>query len=382
MQLQTVISPLTGREAPLEKPPTTEVWYQVFRHDKDGFADFFMTAYVFGRLDRNYTYHSSTREYTHDEREAGLKLIRSYLWRGKNMDLRPLIVTTADEHADLISKLEKQPQPSSYRIKSVEEFIEEAMTLSFTQKALYTLENIRSLWIEHPNILQTRTDRDALLKKARLLNKADSLDDGLIYGSGGREAEAIVEYLVTEGLVSNQGDHIRPLPKAYVELDKLTRGRSKSIRRAFVIRRFDHTLDSFLKPVMDAVGKELDCTIAAVWEEPHNDKIDERIFRLIRQSAFVIADVSTDVGSNPDRVNVGIELGYALALRKRAIVIRRRPAKKLSAKNQWKKQLPFDIITAHCTDYDVTEEGANELTAKIVARAAIELANQEQDRLQ
>ena len=80
--------------------------------------------------------------------------------------------------------------------------------------------------------------------------------------------------------------------------------------------------------------------------------------------------MSTDVGFSPDRVNVGLELGYALALNKPVVVIRQKPAEDVEA---WKKTLPFDIITANCYDYGRDEMGKQALIGKLVARVGLAL---------
>src|SRR5262249_2875823 len=127
-------------------------------------------------------------------------------------------------------------------------------------------------------------------------------------------------------------------PTGYIKVESLRRGKNESVKRAFFIRRYDEDMDAFFRPILDQVQQRTGCDIRAVWEEAHNEKIDERILRLIRESSLVLLDIA------PDRFNVGLEAGYALALRKPMIVIREK-------QSPWQAP-PFDIATLNCFDYD------------------------------
>ena len=101
-----------------------------------------------------------------------------------------------------------------------------------------------------------------------------------------------------------------------------------------------------------------------IWDDPHNEKIDERILRLIRECPVVVLDVAHD------NFNVGLEAGYALGLNKPIVAIRKKPPKGSSARVQ---QLPFDISTLYTHTYTTDAVGKAELIEKLSERILVGL---------
>ncbi|MCC6404080.1 MAG: hypothetical protein IT207_08725 [Fimbriimonadaceae bacterium] len=112
------------------------------------------------------------------------------------------------------------------------------------------------------------------------------------------------------------------------------------IRRSKTSKHHDLALKALVK-----LGRGLP-KISAVWAEAHNEKIDDRIFRKIKEGAFVVVDVprKREKDLNEESHNVGLEQGYALALGRPMIHIQ------YLAKGQ-QLSLPFDIQSHNCLAY-------------------------------
>lgn len=281
-------------------------------------------------------------------------LLRSYLWRAKWRRTKPFIVSFQKHVDQLIDYLKAYDLSATYGALSFEQVVAQADSLTFIAKAMKTLENIDLLWsLGEEGMLNSVSSKMEHIKTHNT--------DGLVYGANNQETGSILEYLKDQHLVISDGVLTRPSAKGMIELEKIRRGKEASIREAFFVRKYDEELDKFLEPILRAVGASLQCEINPVWAQEHIEKIDERIFRKINESSVIVVDITGD------RFNVGLELGYALALGKPIVAI-----KEHSDPNA-KFEVPFDISTLNCFPYQQTPEGAILLKEKLEARIGIAL---------
>ncbi len=273
----------------------------------------------------------------------------------------------------MLTNLDRNGATGGFLLKAFEEFLTEARSLTFEEAALRTLENFnkvsRNGYYMPANV--AGIDMQGNLYFRAPPNTSEIVFDGSAYGRDAVTAHMHYEFLATKGFIrpfkpGNQVTELMITAEGFIALDNLEKGRASVGRSAFLVRRFDLDLDSFLRPIMIDVGARLTCPIEAVWDKEHNERIDERIFRLIREAAVIVVDIA------PDRFNVGLELGYALALGKPIVVIREKP---LANDPEWKQRLPFDIQTLNCYDYN--RSNRQELIDKLVARIGLELDKQE-----
>lgn len=228
--------------------------------------------------------------------------------------------------------------------------------MSFTTKGLETLENLYAYWLKSGQ-LPTELNRYRAIDQGINVWREPSMqhiESGLTYCADERLAPMIYEHLEEQGFMRNRSDRDSTMhltASAFREIDAIKRGRRQAIRRGFFVRRYDEDLDSFYHPIINEVSRQTGCDIHAVWERPKNQKLDELIMRRIRESAVVIVDVTGD------RFNVGLELGYALALRKQVVVV---------CEDDNKRELPFDIRTVNC--YFYSRERAADLQQKLIER--------------
>lgn len=101
--------------------------------------------------------------------------------------------------------------------------------------------------------------------------------------------------------------------KGWQEFDRLTRATEIASRRAFVAMWFDDSMDSAWTDGLRAAIVEAGFTAYRIKEDIHDEKIDARIITAIRESRFVVADVT---GARPA---VYYEAGYAEGLGKPVI---------------------------------------------------------------
>lgn len=283
-----------------------------------------------------------------------IALLRSRLWRAVFDGGRSLLVTTVD-HA---RQLEANPPDwiGHWSVFAIEDVIEEAAQLSFTEKALNTLENLHDLWRRDgklPSIPYASINAEG---RYRFTEHSEAMEDGTTYGCDARTAPLVYQWLQAQGLLSDPDHHknkedLAITPSGIVEVERIRSGKEASLKRGFFIRKWDEELDAFFKPIMAEVAAATGCEIAAVWEKEKNAKIDELILRRIREASVIVLDVTGE------RFNVGLEAGYALALRKQIVLI---------ADKDQVTQLPFDIRTLNCFFYDRNEP--EKLTEKLKER--------------
>jgi hypothetical protein len=244
----------------------------------------------------------------------------------------------------------------------MEQEIEEARSLTLLEKCEQTLDSIRIVYLSNPRdgVSIPYAHRKGENRYFVILAN-DRIEDGMAYGCTECEAPFVYEYLFKQGWIDEQvaGGPFRLSALGYAEVDRLRRGASVNVKTGFLVRRWDQKLDEFLDPVMAKVSENTGCKIEPVWGEHHNDRIDERIFRQIQSASVVVLHV------DKTRFNVGLEAGYALALRKPVIAIREKP--------KTVDPLPFDIATLNCYDYETTSEGKDELIKVLAARVQVAL---------
>lgn len=374
-------SPLTGSKVPFHDD-LVQPLFGLLHSQSDGFADFYYTESLASILypsteDRwvykRYDGKSGYVAYTSSELDETFAFIRSLLWRRHKQGLKPMVVTDREGYEQSAEYIAKDSRINC-TLKAFEDLIEGAKQLSFSHCAIQTLFNLWIAW------KRSGLDKPFLIHGARVDAKGkiwfnhatdESIceelnlksDKYVVYGYTLEKAPFIYRYLFDSGLLVSTGDcnHF-PLfqlsSKGFDAVDKLERGANSDVVTGFFIRRYDKDQDEFLNGVMKEVCGSLGIgDISPVWAEDHNDKIDERIFRLIKQASVVIVDCTGE------RYNVGLEHGYAMALGKPIVLIREK-------KDPWESP-PFDISTQNCYDYQTDEKGRAELVEKLRSRIGL-----------
>ncbi|MEW5882671.1 MAG: hypothetical protein AB1725_00410 [Armatimonadota bacterium] len=220
----------------------------------------------------------------------------------------------------------------TFRFVSLEDVAEEAKALTLTDKAARTLVNLYEMWRKTGAV-----NLDYLWKiGVWIQGSPDAKEPGVTYGCDEREAPIVYSLLRDRGFLHKGRPELTP--DGFVRAEELLRAADPGLKQGFFVRRYDEDLDEFFKPIIERVASTTGCEIRAVWERPKNEKLDELILRRIREATVVVADVTGE------RFNVGLELGYAMALRKQIVL--------LCEKKNDRDELPFDIRTMHCYFYE------------------------------
>lgn len=295
-----------------------------------------------------------------NEMEMVRCLLRSRIWRAKRTGPFHFVLTGRTEIEALT--------PTQRRLATffaIEDVLEEAKSLTMRQKIQNTLINLYDQWAnsgEIPRIPYHVSDSGA----SKFRTNGRHQEDGMAYGCDERFATKVYECLLDEGLLRSvtrlkSVDGLDLTAKAIEEVERLRAGLASSLNRGFFIRRFDPEMDSFYKPIMETVKRKTGCDVAPVWDPEKNAKLDELILRNIRESSVIVLDVTGE------RFNVGLEAGYALALRKQIIVLRdREDCPKDEKSGEYIHVLPFDLRTMNCFFYSKTDPDA--LQQKLVTR--------------
>lgn len=299
--------------------------------------------------------------------EAVSSLVLSQLWRSKRGLAKRLVLCRSD--AEIGKLVDWAGDPRSLRgfeFRGFDSIRRECDTLSFEERALRTLENIHheARRLNKPvevGLLGIGRENEALFRL-----RERYLESGMTYATVPIDAPAIYEWLMHKNLLALR--HNPPetglvvAPDGHEVLDlRRRRGLDAKGVGVFVVQRYDEDLDKFLRPVLDVLKGRLGVAIGAVWADDHIDKIDERIFRRIRDCQAVLLHVTND------RFNVGLEAGYALALGKPVVAFREKPK---DTDPDWIKRLPFDISTLNCLEYDPNAD-TTELIARLEARLSL-----------
>lgn len=295
------------------------------------------------------------------EIELARQLLRSRQWRNVKKQGRPLMVTTR-HHLGQIQRGEAARSndiQKHFSIHAIEDEVEICRELGFRTRCLETLVNLYDEWKVHgklPVIPYHQTDG---MKPSAFIDAGHDAEKGMTYASSSREAPLVYRWLFDEGYlvdlrVPNKLTELALSPKAMVEVESILAGKQASLKKGFFIRRYDEEFDKFIEPIMAEVARHTGCEIKAVWEDQKNDKLDELILRRIRQASIVVVDVTGD------RFNVGLELGYAMSLKKQIVLI--------CEKSEPEKALPFDIRTLNCYFYerDKPEQFQEKLKERVI----------------
>lgn len=291
---------------------------------------------------------ASLRGYSPQDHEAGRQLVWSWLWRAANVGGRAIYLT---DRAHLSSPDANLPDSRHYRIVAFEDAIEEARALTFEQRAMNTLLNLYDYLLLHKESVHVKhwiVDEE---QNPEFRFRKDDEDDGMAYGTTNFEAWTIYDFLLEQGYLrlGKRGpdkDKLVLTPKAYAKVGELRSQASTVAAKGFFVRKWDEKLDEFYAPITAHVASKTKCTVETVWARVHNEKIDDKIMRQIREATVVVVDVTGE------RFNVGLELGFAMGLRKPIVILRDRADCQKNAAGEPMIDLPFDIRTYNCIFYD------------------------------
>lgn len=288
-----------------------------------------------------------------EELSRAVCLLRSRFWRATRQGGRSLFITTAAHIREIEDHPEKQNSDlkSRFSLFAMEDAIAEAAALTFQQKALNTLENLHDLWRSQRRLPEVPYSFFNIENELRFRDRPPGTEDGMAYGCDELDAFMVYQWLVAENYLDAGYQRLDITPKGVVEVERIRSGKEASLKRGFFIRKWDEELDSFFRPIMEEVAEVTGCEIAAVWEREKNAKIDELILRRIREASVIVLDVTGE------RFNVGLEAGYAMALRKQIVLI---------ADESLREKLPFDIRTLNCFFY--RQDEPKRLTEKLTER--------------
>ncbi len=296
-----------------------------------------------------------------EERKAWW-LIRSKLWRASYHEPKQRIMLCTEEEYDYVLQKLQQERQQKAQLLILEQELERAQSLNFTEKSLQTLVNIHIIRNRIPLFTVPYTLIPAYGSFIDNLG-----EDGMAYGADEQEAILIYEHLLSENYIKLIADgvpqHFSITSKGYLEVDKALRGHPEALKTGLFIRPYDSDKDAFFREVLRAVEQQTGCAIKAVWEMPHSQRMDERNFRNIKECAVILLDAASST------FNVGLEVGYALALQKPIILIREKTT----------ASLPFDIATLNCYDYSF--DNKQELIAVLSERVKVALETAKSNRL-
>jgi hypothetical protein len=365
-----IISPLDGLDVPFVNEAPYPRGY--FNFEGQGIGNLYLTEQMALRVSNGYNH--PYEDFTQAEIRNAWNLVRSKLWRQYRRKTPHIWLSTQHEiMRNLPAARFLMNHTEHYDVSTFDAQVEEARQLNFTEKCMRTLENLFDERAGFPLGYRIPYGLDKAKSEANIGGKLLFLpsalpETGLTYGSDELESPLIYEYLNDEGYITLKSISDEQTaqygifllsPRGYCEIDRIRRGRNVDVKSGFCIRAYIKEFDGFFKGMFAAVQEKTGCHITAVWDIPHNDRIDERILRRIREASIVVLDV--DAG----RFNVGLEAGYALALGKPIVTIRHTP----DPAN--KPELPFDIKTLNCRDY--THDEQQELTEILIERVRVAL---------
>lgn len=340
-----------------------------FKIETEGYADCYLTGHVLKGLEyEGEPYAGAWPGQSVDDTRNALNLWRSMLWRSKQRKLKPLVILTAERFEKDSARIK-----GDFVFESFEGLVSQAKGLTHSARCIETLENLFLLYGAKggpeslPYFVPTRIDGQVTFAPGDFRQ-----DDGMTYGCDNQNGPFVYMSLMENGLIriinAPNLPRFQITPAGYEALETHRRGSTLASKEVFIVQRYSTVLNEFLAEVKQAVKTELDCKVGPVWDEEHIDKIDERIFRKIRSASVVVVDISPRVANNPDRFNVGLELGYAYALNKPIVLMKRKASK---GEKEWEKRIPFDVSTLNCLEYEMTDEGKIELTKKLIARIGL-----------
>lgn len=187
-----------------------------------------------------------------------------------------------------------------------------------------TLANILS---ECPSSASEHFDKALQNITASLRHPADLFQFGesevpMLYCARFGEAKFILDDLVANGLLRDEGDSIRlnervrgyrVTSRGWELVSEFNRRSGRVGRSAFVAMWFDRSLDDVFENGIKAVLEELSIRCVRIDGTEHNDKICDRIVKEIRDCSFLIADFTGNRGG------VYFEAGLAFGLGKQVV---------------------------------------------------------------
>lgn len=220
-----------------------------------------------------------------------------------------------------------------YRFQRLDDLVADLGRMSLQEKAIRTLENLTEeeqggyAGVKVPLVL------DPYPGSYSCGPEHDRDPHGLFYAAEGNEALVVLHNLRDQGFIKAQSTNgastLFITPAGYKAVESVTSGTHPDVMPVFLICRFTEDLDNMYKDVYCPAGKPVNCRIERVKDVQHIDCIDDKILRLIRESAFVVVDLTDH------NFNVAFEAGFALALGKPIVWTMRRQEGDL--------RLPFDI---------------------------------------
>ncbi|RYG33644.1 hypothetical protein EON81_17700 [bacterium] len=346
-------SPLNGEVRPFKFKDSPFV--PAFDHTQDEMGWFFFSEDLYMK------WHSGITA----EDQKVLALVRSILCRRHIRTKTKLVGVPAfildDDKGGLVGAMGTGPYADTWYARTRDDLLSETESLSFVDRAQETLISFAGMHPDGEGFLPPHTFQDETSHLRARVGVTSPTDNGLCYACVPPMAAAVMGYLLEEGYLRETkvgyGLGAAISPSGWRLIDEASRGRSPRKRQVFFVRSFDHRHDALLERARKAVEGDLRCSFGPVWAKESNEKLDERIFREIREASVVVVDVTVNY-------NVGMEHGYALALGKPIVTIREKP-------DPWVPAY-FDIRTQNVYDYTTDEKGESELIAKLIARIGLE----------
>jgi len=363
-------SPVFPSVTPFQPTPG-DPWSGYYDHREWGIADLYVTDAVLQVLYVSPNAFLRAGGYEEAQLSAALDLLRSVLWRKYRADDPPghLVLCRGSELPDVEERLQR-PNWDRTTPVSLEQLMLESVSLSFDQKVGETLVNVRNEWrqgrkpLQLPHSYHTGVTPGAEGIYMELAGGSIPSARGMAYGCNLEEEFFAFKSLLERGWLSfppNSNNAVLSA-KGYGEIVRIEHGKQAGARDAFLVRRWDPSMDGFFNEVSKDVLRAIGVKLEPVWAVEHNERIDERIFASLNSAAVVVVDI------DKAKFNVGLEAGYALALRKPIVAIRQKPGKNEDS------ALPFDIVTLNCYDYTIDSVGRAALTEKLCARITFGLA--------
>ncbi|MCG9895779.1 MAG: nucleoside 2-deoxyribosyltransferase [Fimbriimonadaceae bacterium] len=157
------------------------------------------------------------------------------------------------------------------------------------------------------------------------------------------EIPVVMQFLIESGSLrvfpAEFGSQVLVTPDGYLEADRLSHGKSATSHSAFLVCRFTQSMDELFFNLYGSLdlGSNISCPITRVIDVAHNDRIDDRILKMIRMSSVVVVDLTDH------NFNIGFEAGYALSLGK--------PIVWTCEELGCEQKLPFDIQSQNVLFY-------------------------------
>lgn len=279
----------------------------------------------------------------------------------------PLLLMRAETRDRLVQTNHSDGDTLNFwRILSFQELLQEAEQLTLPQKSLATLQTISNLEGEVGSGIPLRFSFEPYPGAA-----SDAREDYLdirdyCYACTSTESCIVMQYLREEGFIrvsdeSLLGTTICITPRGYLEIDAVRAGRITGPIKAFLVCRFTAELDSIFDACYDKIGSgdDLPCKITRVKDVVHNERIDDKILTLIRDSSVVVVDLTDH------NFNVAFEAGFALSLGKPIVWTMQKPEGEL--------RLPFDIQSHNILFYE--QDKLSLLLEQLKARLHVAIAS-------